>query len=455
MHVVHEQEGSTMKTWSIGGAVLVLALGAVITLDQMGMLRERPAAGPSPGGEAGPPTPEPDPEPSGGKAEVPPADADDAPADAGARLLRPPTTTCTRAETPITLGHPGVVDQAGIALALARPADGGATVAATGRIAFPTDRHASLASRAPGIVVRVAVDLGQAVAAGEELVRIDSAELGTAVAALRRALARRELWRQNVDRQRQLRDDGIGRAAELAEARSRLRESEAALAAARQGLRNLGLGQEEVAAAESDGTADDALVLRAPFAGTVTAVDAAPGEHCERGQVLVTVADTSRVWALLDVPERDLHHVRLGAQVAVRPEAARGDPADGAITWIAPSVDARTRTVPVRVELDNRDGAFRAGQFVVAAIPRGGDEAAVLVPRAAVQWDGCCNVVFVPGASEREFRTRKVLVGHRRGELVAIAEGLAPGERVVTEGSWLLKTEILKGSIGAGCCEVK
>jgi len=183
-------------------------------------------------------------------------------------------------------------------------------------------------------------------------------------------------------------------------------------------------------------------------------VEAAPGEHCERGEMLVTIADTSRVWALLDVPERDLRHVRLGRRVPVRSDAGDGPSVTGAITWIAPTVDARTRTVPVRVEIDNADGSFRAGQFITAAIPQAADKNMVLVPRSAVQWDGCCNVVFVPGASDREFVTRKIQVDHQSGDQVAVASGLEPGERVVTEGSWLLKTEILKGSIGAGCCEV-
>jgi len=79
----------------------------------------------------------------------------------------------------------------------------------------------------------------------------------------------------------------------------------------------------------------------------------------------------------------------------------------------------------------------------------------VLVPRAAVQWDGCCNVVFVPGASGNQFLTRKVQVAHAVGDQVAIRSGIDDGSEVVTTGSWMLKTEILKGSIGAGCCEVK
>jgi len=467
-----------MKTWIIGFLTLALGLGAVITADQMGLLRQT-AAVPAEAGSStaaitqedatGVETADPvDEGPATGIGPVPvgeaqaqaatsarpsPADAAAAPVG-GDRLLRAPAVACDKAATPITLGHPGVVQQAGIALAPARPATGSARITATGRIAFPTDRHAQLSSRAAGIVSAVTADLGQQVAAGAVLLRIDSADLGAAVARLRQALAQELRWRRGTERQRQLAADGIGNADDLTTAESSLAQAEAAVAGARQALRNLGLTPAEIAAVAAGEDAAATLELRAPFAGTVIALSAAPGEHCERGERLVTVADTSRVWAMLDLPERDLRHIRQGQAVPVRADIDGGEAVSGTVTWIAPSVDPRTRTVPVRVELDNTEGRFRSGQFVVASIPQRSERDLVLVPREAVQWDGCCNVVFVPGASDRQFETRKVQVDHQDGPLVAIASGIAPGQQVVTSGSWLLKTEILKGSIGAGCCEV-
>ncbi|MDA3959184.1 MAG: efflux RND transporter periplasmic adaptor subunit [Planctomycetota bacterium] len=439
-----------MKTWLIGFAVLTCALGSVITADQMGLLRATPntSAPPSTVSNQARAVAT---SSASGEATAP---AEPAPEDLGERLLRPPSPTCSKAETPIIFGHGDVASQAGISIVTVRPHTGGATVSATGRIAFPTNRHATLASRADGIVAEVAVDLGQAVEAGTVLLRIDSSALGRALAQLHQAQSQLGLWQQTAQRHRQLSAEGIGRAAELTTAESRLREAEAELDAARQTLHTLGLSTAELTAALAGETIDQHLLMRAPFAGSVIAVEAAPGEHCARGEVLVTVADTAQVWALLDVPERDLNHVRLGQQIAVRSDAGGGDPVVGQVTWIAPTVDARTRTVPVRVELNNADAAFRSGQFVVAAIPQAGDAALSVISRDAVQWDGCCNVVFVPGASDHEFRVRKIQVDHRAGTEVAIAEGLKPGEQVVTTGSWLLKTEILKGSIGAGCCEV-
>ena len=78
----------------------------------------------------------------------------------------------------------------------------------------------------------------------------------------------------------------------------------------------------------------------------------------------------------------------------------------------------------------------------------------VVVPRAAVQWEGCCNVVFVK-ESATVFHPTKVHLGPTTGSMVEVRRGLKGGETVVTQGSFLLKTEILKGSIGAGCCEAQ
>ena len=134
------------------------------------------------------------------------------------------------------------------------------------------------------------------------------------------------------------------------------------------------------------------------------------------------------------------------------PSATRKLP--GRITWVSSHLDPRTRTLEVRAEMDNLDGALRANMFAKAVITVRDSEPTVVVPRAAVQWEGCCNVVFVKD-SPTTFHPVKVHLGPAAGSMVEVRRGLSGGETVVTQGSFLLKTEILKGSIGAGCCEVQ
>jgi len=357
-----------MKTIVIGIASLLLGLGAIIAADQAGLIRgdatergevdapstpasETLARESAASGRIGAPN---SPVPEGQAA------GDDAPAGSAQRLLREPSPTCSKADTPIVLGHPGVVDMAGIKLARARATESGASFQVTGRIAFPADRHARLSSRAAGVVTELHVDLGQKVTAGDELLTVDSAELGNAKAALRQASALVSLWERNVSREQHLVDKGVGREADLIVAETRLAEAQAKQDAARQKLRNLGLPPEAIAAARRGEDQDSSLALHAPFDGVVIDLAAAPGQAAETGSVLVTVADPRHVWALLDVPEQKLSILREGVRVVVRPQGHRGQAAEGAVTWIAPQVDERTRTVTARVELANPDGRLRA-----------------------------------------------------------------------------------------------
>jgi cobalt-zinc-cadmium efflux system membrane fusion protein len=157
------------------------------------------------------------------------------------------------------------------------------------------------------------------------------------------------------------------------------------------------------------------------------------------------------MWAELDVPERRLAEVRRGQEVVLVADALGAREFTGNIDYIAPEVDRHTRSAKARVKLQNPAGLLRANSFVRARIALGPKRAQVLVPRSALQLARGTELVFVelgPGSYE----TRRVRSIQAHGELVALDGGVAPGERVVTAGSFLLKTETLKGEIGAGCC---
>jgi len=232
-----------------------------------------------------------------------------------------------------------------------------------------------------------------------------------------------------------------------------LQAVEADLASARRKLCVLGLTAEEIVAVERDGESSSLLPLRAPFDGQVVRRDAARGEVVTPGNVLFEIADLSRMWGKLDLYERDAGEVRLGAEAMLRVEGLRGESFPGRVTWVSPEIDRRTRTVVARVELENPEGLLRAHMFGRAEIRVGEGEPRVVVPTEALQWEGCCNVVFVQ-RSDTLFEPRRLRLGFETNRYQIVEEGLEAGEVVVTTGSFLLKTEILRESIGAGCCEV-
>ena len=159
------------------------------------------------------------------------------------------------------------------------------------------------------------------------------------------------------------------------------------------------------------------------------------------------------MWLMMDVYERDLMQVRTGLPVLFTVDGLPGHSFEGRVAWVSSTVDDRTRTVKVRADLPNDRGLLRANMFGLARIIVHDDAEVLSVPVEAVQTDGCCQLVFVQ-KEDTLFEPRKVTLGASAGGHVEILDGLALGEEVVTAGSFLMKTEILKSNIGAGCCEV-
>ena len=124
---------------------------------------------------------------------------------------------------------------------------------------------------------------------------------------------------------------------------------------------------------------------------------------------------------------------------------------EGKITWISTSVDERTRTIKVRADLENPEGKLRAHAFGTARIVIRETPDAVAVPEEAVQWEGCCHIVFVRVRDDL-FQVRKVRLGARGAGFIEVLVGVAAGEVVATRGSHVLKSEILRSRLGAGCC---
>ncbi len=233
-----------------------------------------------------------------------------------------------------------------------------------------------------------------------------------------------------------------------------LEVARSAFGSAERRLHILGLSEEQVGVI---GTEPDELLsrfeLRSPVAGHVVERSVAAGESVEASDVLFVVTDTSTMWLMANLYERDLLQMRIGLPVFFTVDGMPGAGFEGSVTWISRQVDGRTRTVRVRADLPNRDGLLRAKMFGRARIVLHDNEEVVTVPAHAVQTDGCCQLVFVQ-ESDTVFQPRKIVLGTRVSGVVEVLKGLQENEVVASAGSFLMKTEILKSNIGAGCCEV-
>ncbi|MGQ0553371.1 MAG: efflux RND transporter periplasmic adaptor subunit [Planctomycetota bacterium] len=343
--------------------------------------------------------------------------------------------------TKVLLASPETAALAGIETVTATAGQTANELVVLGRIVYDPGRRAEVNARVRGIVREILIEQGAWVEQGTQVFRIESAEIGAEQSRLIAAGSRIEFARAALERVQGLFERGMAAQKDLLQARL-----DHDLAVADRAAAQAALGM--VGAAASGGSS---LVLTAPLAGTCVRVSATIGRLVGAEEVLCEIVDTRVVWAELDVPERDLGRLRLGLRVDVRAEGPQEAEFTGTIDSIASEIDAHTRSAKARVRLDNPDGSLRANLFITARIVLGPQQARVLVPRGALQVAKGAELVFVelaPGSYE----TRRVGTPVRRGGLVELAKGVQAGERVVVAGSFLLKTETLKGEIGAGCC---
>jgi cobalt-zinc-cadmium efflux system membrane fusion protein len=189
----------------------------------------------------------------------------------------------------------------------------------------------------------------------------------------------------------------------------------------------------------------------------VVAKHIVPGEQLSPDKEVLIIADLSEVWVRANVYERDLARL-LAARAAgpleagVTVAAFSGRRFVGEVDYVGATMDEATRTVKVRVVVPNRELLLRPGMFaeVVLALGRAGK--ALFAPKEAVVSDGDHRFVFVK-IGRRRFLRRDVQRGEETGETVEIVEGLRPGEEIVARGAFLLKSDILREKMGAGCAD--
>ena len=343
----------------------------------------------------------------------------------------PPDGTKIRFKTRAT------AERAGLETVPAVASEAGSGISAVARITWDATRQAQINPRSSGVVRKIAVDLGMPVKTGELLAVVQSAEAGADRSRLAAAKTGRELAQRNLARQQELLADGVVSRRSVDDAAQALAEAEAAEGAAAASVGVVGGGG-----------------LTSPIDGVVVTRSVTIGQYVEPADVLFEVADASVLWAEIDVPERELVLVRPGQPVSVTVDGIPDRTFTGTLSWVAPSIDPRTRTAVARAPLENPEGLLRANQLGEARIDVGVDRVAVVVPRVAVQSAGGVDLVFVQLAVD-EYETRRVRRSGGTLDQVVLTSGVKPGEQVVTTGAFLLKTETLKDSIGAGCCDVE
>ena len=357
------------------------------------------------------------------------------------------TTTSTTTEETITLA-PDAAQRAGLVVEAVgeQLAPAGTAQAATGVVQANAYRTTPVVSLVGGRLVNVGAEAGQYVRQGQTVAVVFSDELAMAQSRYLTAQADLDEHRKHHERTTKLVSIGAASREELEQATTKMRAAESEVAAQRQRLLLLGVSAERVSALRTPAQINSQITLVAPVSGTVITRAANAGEVIEMNKEIMRVADLSSVWVVGQVFEKDLARVRVGSGASVTSEAYPGRVWRGRVAYVDPQLDAATRTAQVRVELANTDQALKLGMYVnVAFATIGGSElTAPTVPASAVQQLGTGQVVFVATAAPNVFVLRPVRVGAEAGGRVPVLEGLTVGERIVTQGSFMLRAEWLK-----------
>jgi cobalt-zinc-cadmium efflux system membrane fusion protein len=351
------------------------------------------------------------------------------------------------------------LSEAGITTWKVQPVDLEHMLVLTGTVDYDENRLLQLAANVKGRAAVIRVDLGARVRKGDPILEIESVDLGRAREELLRELVGLRVSARAYERAKALAEAKAISAGEFQAREGDYQAKKAAAEAAERSLHLYGVDDEEISAlrasVESNGTLPSGheahrLVLRAPFDGRVIDRKVTPGSLFEALQPLVTVADLSSVWVFLQAYEKDLALLHEGVPVTIRTEAFPHDTFEGRVDFLGSVVEKATRTVRVRATVGNRAEKLRPGLFVKAQVhvPKSEAEAraTVAVPQAALQTLEGRTTVFVqtaPGVFVRHF----VETGHTFEGFTEILSGVKPGDLIVSEGSFVLKSEFAKASL--------
>jgi membrane fusion protein (multidrug efflux system) len=276
----------------------------------------------------------------------------------------------------------------------------------------------------PGLVASIEFASGKRVGKGDVLVRLDTSQEEAQLAA---AEAQQRLTRLNLERMQVLRQEGVTSQAEFDRAEAEAMQAEARVNEIRATI--------------------DRKTIRAPFGGILGIRQVNLGQYVNAGQAIVPLQALDPVYVDFAVPQQEMQDVRVGAGLAVSVEGVTDIAATGKITAVNSVIDRSTRNMQVQATLPNGDGRLRQGMFVEVHVDVGRDRSVVALPATSIAYTPYGDFVFIVedvegqnGQTYRGVRQQFVKLGGVRGDQIAVLEGVAIGEEVVTSGVFKLRS---------------
>lgn len=331
-----------------------------------------------------------------------------------------------------------------------------------GQVAMDERHTEHIGARADGVVERVLVLPGDMVRAGQLLALLHShsvhetaGTLAQAYAAVNRqtsAVHFQELNRTRYQRLLELKvasqEEAQRADQELQAARQQLADADATVRMEREHLSEL-LQVSPSSITPQTLYQQELVPIRAEGAGSVVDRLVTPGQVLTAGQPTFTVTDLRTVWVMAAVNEESVPRIHRGDAAHITTQGLGGTQLAGTVGMLGDQLDPQTRTLPVRIVVPNPGLRLRPGMFATAAIDLGATQQAIFVPEGAVQDVNGFKAVFVT-PDNTNFTVRAVKLGEHRDGMVQVLQGLSPTDHIVVDGAFMVKGELLKGSVGEG-----
>jgi cobalt-zinc-cadmium efflux system membrane fusion protein len=333
----------------------------------------------------------------------------------------------------------------------------GSTVTAAGTIEFVPNKVARVGPIVDGRILGIRVQHGDVVKAGTLLATMDSPPVGRARADYVGAVSRLMLAERELEREKKLVGEGATSQREVERAETARSLAEFEVRAAGERLKSFGIDPKPLGNLDAGAyMASTATTLHTPIGGTVMQVDARVGQSVRAADTLFVVGSVDPLWLVVYVYERDLGRVREGDPVKVDVLARPGRTFTGRVDHVHNVIDPDKRAADVRIVLANGDGQLGPGMSASARIQvmdnsadGGADKSTVvMIPRNAIQGIDGQPFVFVQHGAPGRYELRAIERGKDYDGLVEVVRGLNAGETIVTDGSFILKSEVLREQMG-------
>ncbi len=331
------------------------------------------------------------------------------------------------------------MESLGIKVAPINASEANTAFSLPGVVAPVADNMARVGTILPGRVSKLHVNEGSYVSKGTALAEIETVEIGKARAEYLEAVARETQARKNVDRQNRLAGEQIGAERTLEAATAEYEQAMALRKEAEAHLHSLGISPKDAGNSFSN-----RLIIRAPVSGLIAQRTATLGAYIGVDDDMFTILDTRTVW--INAGATPTQAELLGVGIPAIARTSSGEQVQGKIVFVSPTVNPESRTVTVRLQVPNKNGAFRPGAFVTAEIQSASSKKALRISTAGIERDGEQFFVYRQHGNEG-FERIEVEAEEGSNGTTIIRSGLKEGDAIAVAGLFYLRSIRMKGSL--------